>query len=158
MRIRVTQDIETKFQGEDLRWAMMWTSRYDEDDPHVIDKDAQCKALFDDETLARVFQKENFPKGGIVVRVLDTYTEVQALEKQVAELTAQLAQSSEVIKTAINQREDAISERDKEWILAFAATIGLDSGLDAPVIPDGVKGCIEKLIAKHAGTAAEVSG
>ncbi len=156
MRIRVTQDIETKFQGEDLRWAMMWTNRYDTDEPHQIEKDASVKALFDDETLARMFQKEHFPKGGIVVRVLDAHTEVQALEEKIAALTKELDESSDVIKTAIDQREEAVSERDKDWVLAFADAIGMDSGLDAPVIPDGVKGCVEKLIAKHAGTAAEV--
>ncbi len=157
MRIRVTQEIETQFQRDDLPWAMMWTPRYDDDEPPVLDKDAHVKALFENEDLAKEFQKKYFPKGGIVVRVLDTYTEVQALEKQIAGLTNKaLDESSEAIETAIDQREKAIESRDKDWCLAFADAIGLNSGLDAPIAPDGVKGCVDKLIMRAAQVAQDV--
>ena len=46
MRIRMTQEIETRFKEDDLRWAVMWTTHYDNDEPYLINKDAHVEALF----------------------------------------------------------------------------------------------------------------
>ena len=50
-----------------------------------------------------------------------------------------------------------VAKRDAEWTRAFAEAVGLDSGLAAPIIPGGVKTCIEQLRAEKPAEAAPVA-
>jgi hypothetical protein len=50
----------------------------------------------------------------------------------------------------INERdrhENDNRKRDVDWCLAFASAVGVDSGLMAPLTPEGVKECVQILLA-----------
>ena len=57
-------------------------------------------------------------------------------------------------KPAESPFPNPVAKRDAEWTRAFAEAVGLDSGLAAPIIPGGVKACIEQLRAEKPAEAA----
>ena len=59
-------------------------------------------------------------------------------------------------KPAESPFPNPVAKRDAEWTRAFAEAVGLDSGLAAPIIPGGVKACIEQLRAEKPAEAAPV--
>ena len=98
----------------------------------MSDKETICRVAFvNNNPDDKVFQP--YPSGD--------YTAIKTAE--LTDLKRQLAEAQKDNERAVLQAQDALlqlaeaqSNRDKDWVLAIAAALGMESGIDVPIVPD----------------------